>query len=262
MNCRDLERNLIEDGSSSGSLLSLEAEQHLLTCSRCDKLMRALRTESSEERPAPAVMSRLASDLAADLVPTRPLASKGFYLSVFAGTFASIIAFGVYREGTFALSAMSPVQTVTILCSLAVCAFLLGWSLVNQMAPGSRHWFRPQFLPAAVIVALSLLMAIFFRFGQHTLFWRQGWACLRTGFPFVLLAVVPFWLILRRGAILSPRAACAATGLLAGLAGTTVLEIHCPNLELSHILVWHLGVSLLATLGGFAVGTSYQFLRR
>jgi len=50
--------------------------------------------------------------------------------------------------------------------------------------------------------------------------------------------VVPFWLMLRRGAILSPRMTGATTGLLAGLVGTSVLEIHCPNLDAWHIF-WY-----------------------
>jgi len=65
---------------------------------------------------------------------------------------------------------------------------------------------------------------------------------------------VPFWLVLRRGAILSPAMTGAATGLLAGLVGTSALEIHCPNLHVGHILVSHLGVAVLGTTVGFFIG--------
>jgi hypothetical protein len=60
--------------------------------------------------------------------------------------------------------------------------------------------------------------------------------------------------VLRRGAILSPIMTGAATGLLAGLAGATALEIHCPNLDASHILVSHLGVAVLGAVAGLVVG--------
>ena len=46
----------------------------------------------------------------------------------------------------------------------------------------------------------------------------------------------------------------AATGLLAGRVGTTGLEIHCPNLDASHILVSHLGVAVLGAVAGLVVG--------
>ena len=65
---------------------------------------------------------------------------------------------------------------------------------------------------------------------------------------------MPFWLLLRLGAILSPRVAGAAAGLLAGLVGTSALEIHCPILDASHILMWHLGIALIGAMTGFAAG--------
>jgi hypothetical protein len=206
MNCRDLERILIEGRLSATSPLPPEAEEHVTICSCCNELVRALRMPGGEEMLPPAELSRLASGLAADLLPTRPLAPKGFYLMAFAGIFASIVALGVHREGTFALSAMSPVQTVSILSALGACASLLAWSLVHLMVPGSQHRFRPEFLPAAVIVSLSLVVVVLFQFRDETLFWQRGWACLGMGFPFALLAAVPFWLLLRRGAVLSPLA--------------------------------------------------------
>lgn len=260
MNCRDLERIMIEGDISATSPFPPEAAEHLLTCSRCKGIVGALRMPYGEETGMSAALIRLASGLAADLSPTQPLAPKGFYLTAFVGIFASIVAFGVFREGTRALSAMSLVQILSILGALGACAFLVASSLVSQMVPGSLHRFRPEFLPAAVVVTLSLVAGVLFQFGDGTRFWARGWACLRMGVPFALLAAGPFWVVLRRGAILSPRAAGATTGLLAGLAGTSVLEIHCPNLDLSHILVWHVGVSVLGSLCGLAAGVVAEFL--
>jgi hypothetical protein len=89
-----------------------------------------------------------------------------------------------------------------------------------------------------------------------------GWSCLRAGIPISLLAAVPFWLVLRRGAILSPSWTGAATGPLAGLVGTSVLEIHCPNLDAWHILVSHLGVSVLCTIAGLGIGLVFEIAGR
>jgi hypothetical protein len=260
MNCHDLERLFIHGDLSATSPLPPEADTHLVICSRCRELVRALRMPGDEETRPSAALSQLAKDLAADLTPTRSLAPAGLYLLAFSGIFASIVAFGVYRGGTLALSAMSAVQSVSILCALAACGLLLAGSLVRQMVPGSRHRFRPEFLPAIVIVSLSLVVAVLFNFRHERHFWQSGLACLRMGLPLALLAFVPFWLLLRRGAILAPRATGAAAGLLSGLAGTSVLEIHCPNLSLSHILVWHVGVSVLGALGGLAAGAIAETL--
>ena len=256
MNCRDCERVI----TSATSQLSPEAEEHLLTCSRCKEIVGALRIPCGEETGMSAALTRLASGLAADLSPTQPLAPAGFYLTAFVGIFASIVALGVFREGSIGLSAMSLVQILSILGALGASAFLLAASLVSQMAPGSLHRFRPELLPVAVVATLSVVAGILFQFGDAARFWARGWSCLRMGVPFALLAAGPLWVVLRRGAILSPRAAGAAAGLLAGLAGTTVLEIHCPNLDLSHILVWHVGVSVLGSLFGLGIGVVAEML--
>jgi hypothetical protein len=93
-------------------------------------------------------------------------------------------------------------------------------------------------------------------------FWQRGWMCIQFGFLFALLATAPIWLLLRRGAVLAPRVTGTIAGLLAGLVGTGVLETHCTNLDLAHILVFHLGVAILGALGGFAVGLSSESLSR
>src|SRR5262249_38200360 len=82
----------------------------------------------------------------------------------------------------------------------------------------------------------------------------RSWGCLRAGIPIGIFAAVPLWLVLRRGAILSPRMTGAATGLLAGLVGANVLEIHCPNLDAWHILVARLGVPVLCAMAGLVTG--------
>jgi hypothetical protein len=69
---------------------------------------------------------------------------------------------------------------------------------------------------------------------------------------------VPLWLVLRRGTILSPVITGAATGLAAGLVGTTALEIHCPNLDVWHILVGHLGVAALGVMAGLLIGIAAE----
>jgi hypothetical protein len=260
MNCRDLDRIMIEGDTGATSVFPPEAEEHLVTCFRCKEIVRALGVPDGEETGMSPALTRLASGLAADISPTQPMAPAGFYLTAFLGIFASIVSFGVFREGTRALSAMSLLQILSILGALGACAFLLASSLVAQMVPGSLHRFRPEFLPATVVVTLWVVAGALFQFGDATRFWVRGWACLRMGFPFALLAAGPLWAVLRRGAILSPRAAGAAAGLLAGLAGTSVLEIHCPNLDLSHILVWHVGVSVLCSLCGLGAGVVAESL--
>jgi hypothetical protein len=84
---------------------------------------------------------------------------------------------------------------------------------------------------------------------------------LQAGVPYAIPAGLLFWLILRRGAILSPRTVGAAAGMLAGLVSTTVLEVHCPNLNVWHILVWHVGIALSGLVAGLLIAVAGQVVR-
>jgi len=105
-----------------------------------------------------------------------------------------------------------------------------------------------------------LVMAGLFQWQEEAAFISNGLLCLRTG----LMSSIPggflVWLLARRGAMLSPKLTGATAGGFAGLIGVTVLEICCPNLNRYHILVWHVGVILLSTLGGVALGAAGAYL--
>jgi hypothetical protein len=175
--------------------------------------------------------------------------------------FVGVVTAGVYRIGAFAFAVMSPVQAGVILGVLAISTVLLAYSLVNQMVPGSHHRIPPGLLPFGITLALAIAIAVLFGFQVEQHFWTNNWTCIRAGTPIGLLAAAPLWLVLRRGAILSPAMTGAATGLLAGLVGATALEIHCPNLDAWHILVSHLGVAVIGLTAGLVVGLAAENIR-
>ena len=256
MNCRDVKRSLIEHEESGGARLPAQVQEHLLTCNRCGEFMRALNPSVMADAPAPEILRQLVDTLTAGLRPVRPLAPPLYFFAAFAVIFILIVAAGVYRLGASGISVMSPLQSIAMLCALSASAGLLVYSLVHQMAPGSRHRISPTRLPAAVIGLLALLMVGLFQFQPERDFWGSGLGLSEgAGGPFALLAAVPFWLLLRRGAGLSPRVTGAAAGLLAGLV-TTSAQAHLltPILDASHILTWHLGVALLGAVIGLAAG--------
>jgi len=196
--------------------------------------------------------------MVADLHAVRPLAPNRYVFAAFAAVFVSIVAVGVYRLGAFAIAVMSPLQAGAILSALAISTGLLAYSLVHQIVPGSRHRIPPRPLPVAITILLTIAIALLFQFQHERHFWGNAWGCIRAGTPIGVLAAVPFSLLLRRGAILSASMTGAATGLLSGLVGTTVLEIHCPNLDAWHILVSHLGVAMLCALAGLVMGLAAE----
>jgi hypothetical protein len=85
---------------------------------------------------------------------------------------------------------------------------------------------------------------------------------MKNGLAFSAPAAILLWFILRRGAILYPKLIGAIAGGLAGLAGLSVLEINCPNLNAFHILIWHEGVLVISSLGGALLGATVKSIQR
>jgi hypothetical protein len=77
--------------------------------------------------------------------------------------------------------------------------------------------------------------------------------CLIAGLSVAIPAGLLTWLVLRRGYAVDRAAAGLAAGTLAGLAGVATLELHCPNFELYHILLWHTAVVPLSAAAGLAL---------
>jgi hypothetical protein len=260
MDCHDFERILIEEDFVPASRLPLEAEEHAMACLSCRDFVRFMRTPDPDETdPPPEMLNRVASHLEADLLPIPPIASARTYMMLLAGISMSIAAIGAYCTGAFALHAMSPIQVISVMCALCAGVSVISWSLAHLIVPGSRHPLPPKPLPIAIVVLLGLVLIASFRMRDQTRFWQRGWLCIQFGFLFAVLATAPIWLLLRRGVISAPRLTGTVAGLLAGLVGTSVLEIHCSNPDLAHILVFHVGVAILGAMGGFAVGLGGDF---
>ena len=253
MNCKDVARAL-----SEGSPLTSQAQDHVRSCNRCQELVSATNIPVVVDTPSQETLRQIAEGMSTNLRPVRPVAPARYFFAAMVGVFVSIVALGVYHMGAFAITVMTPLQTGVILTMLAVCTGLLAHSLVQQMVPGTRHRISPRLLPAGITISLMIAMTVLFQFQHERNFWGNAWACIRAGTPFGVLAAVPLWLMLRRGAILSPALTGAATGLFAGLVGTSVLEIHCPNLDASHILVSHVGVAILCALAGLVIGLAIE----
>jgi len=126
--------------------------------------------------------------------------------------------------------------TVSILMWFAAIEF------VGEMIPGSLRRVTPKALFGAGGVALLAVFALLFRDYHTDHFVSSGIACLITGFLHAVPTGLAIWFLLRRGFAVNSVAAGLVGGILAGLAGVTILELHCVNFQALHILVWHTAV--------------------
>jgi hypothetical protein len=202
--------------------------------------------------PPPGRLKEIQAGVVGDLNPVRPLAPAGIYFAAFAVIFAAVsVVSGYYIAGHFGWDALSNLQKSLVFFALIATAALLVFSLVRQMTPGAKYMQSAAVYAAGLFALLLALMPLLFHPEPEPGFLNDAWICFRAGVLFALPAAVLITLLFRRGAPTSRPLAGATVGGLAGLAGMTALEIHCPNLNVYHIVASHVSVSLVCAIAGF-----------
>jgi hypothetical protein len=205
-------------------------------------------------QPLPTVspdrLKQIEAAIVADLKPVRPIASTGVYFTAVAGIIVAVCIIGGHMAGEHGWHALSELQKLAVFVPLIAASALLAFSRVRQMRPAAKH-ARASALLSVIIFALLLpIVAILFQPVHESALVRNGLVCFRTGMLFAIPAAFLFSLIVLRGAALSPLLTGATAGGLAGLVGLAVLEIHCPDLKVYHIIVWHVSVVLVCMIAG------------
>jgi hypothetical protein len=262
MDCRKVEQALVLPKTKGIETLTPLVRAHIEGCKSCQELARILELPSENMQLDPGQIDRLQKMILGDLRPVRRLLPSWVFLCAFLLFLLALSCLGVLYLGPAGWFVLMLGQKIAVFVTLAASAALLAFSLVRQMVPGQESPVRPVLLPFGLLVLLSLVVASVFQVRADPHFLQSGEACLRAGIPYAIPAAFVFWLILRCGAILSPRVAGATTGMLAGLVSTTVLEAHCPDLNLWHILVWHFGFAVLGLVAGLLVAIAGQAIRR
>ena len=207
-----------------------------------------------------AVLRRVSTSMAASMHPVQPIAPvatlAGWLLLLVAGiaiVFAGVLGFEGVRKLT--------IQEIgAIFPALAIFTWLAALASVAAMTPGSLRWknaavmeavmVNPLLLLAVIVAVWIALTALFLDDYRMGSFLSDGIPCLRAGLVAAIPAGIGSWLLLRRGFAVSPTPAGLAAGILAGLAGVIMLELHCGNLLAPHVMVWHTAVVPISGLVG------------
>ncbi len=200
------------------------------------------RAAGAQPQVDPALVDRLAQSIGASAAPVRPLApawilSGGLVMlcAVLAVAGAALLGFhGLRKMSALEVAAIFPVLAVLLGMAAAVCA--------AEMVPGSRRPVAPWALGVAGCLLLAAVFRLLFHDYRTERFVPQGMACLVAGLAQAVPAWAAAWWVLRRGFAVNSLAAGFARGALAGLAGVAMLELHCPNFETLHVIVWHIAV--------------------
>jgi hypothetical protein len=233
-----------------------------VTCRDMDGLMRLLDNDDDGLRPSASLLRRINAGILEDLRPIRPLAPSRILHLGCAIVFLAVVAVGALLLGMNGWGALSLVQRIVVFSTLVVSAVLLSISMIRQMVPGSKHILAPAVLVVSILVGLLMVIAATFRSRPEPAFLASGVMCMKNGLAYSIPAGFLLWLILRRGALLYPKLIGAVAGGLAGLAGLSVLEVNCPNLNVLHILAWHAGVVILGAVGGALLGGAVESIEQ
>lgn len=205
----------------------------------------------------PLVLERIGDSIKSSLRPVRAL-PPGWLMAV--GLVLVCVAVslaGAARAGFFGIARMNMPERLVIFPALGLLACLAAVGFVHQMVPASRVRVSPGALLALSSVALPAVFALLFRDYHTDHFFSVGITCLFTGLLHAIPAGLLSWLILRRGYAVNPAAAGLLAGTLSGLAGVGLLELHCPNFQAAHILVWHTAVVPVSAALGALLGRTF-----
>ena len=197
----------------------------------------------------PTLLDRVSASIGASLQPARPMAPAWMLASVLWLLAAGIAIVSASALGMYGIQKLNGAEVGTIFPALGIFTCLAALLSVAAMTPGGMRW-NPARLLLIVLVAWVALDAVLFHDYRMDSFVRQGVPCLRAGLIVAVPTGVASWLVLRRGFAVNAGAAGLTAGTLAGLAGLIMLEIHCPNLNAMHVMVWHTAVIPISALVG------------
>jgi hypothetical protein len=207
----------------------------------------------------PALLDRVASSIGSSLRPVRPLPPAWVLAGGLVLICAAVALAGAARAGTYGLQKLDVFERALIFPALGILISLAATTCVGEMIPGSRRRVPPGFLLGAGSLALLAIFAVLFRDYRTDHFVSRGLVCLAVGLLHAIPTGLASWLLLRRGFAVNSVAAGLAAGTLAGLAGVTMLELHCPNFEALHVMLWHTAVIPLSGAAGALLAWLLRF---
>jgi len=191
--------------------------------------------------PDPALLDKIAASIQPNMRPVRPLPPAWVLRFTLMAVCIGIAAAGAAGLGFAGSQAMNSTQKL-IFPALIGFITLAAAAWAAETIPGSKRHAAPwNLLCAATFTLLALFPTLFHdRHTEDSM--HAGLACLIAGVLHAIPIALVGWWLLRRGFAVNPTGAALAAGTLAGLGGISMLELHCPNFQLMHILVWHTAV--------------------
>jgi hypothetical protein len=207
----------------------------------------------------PETLQRVADSIKPSLNPVHPLPPTWVMAGGLVLVCATVSLAGAARAGFFGFAKMDLLERLLVFLALVPLTWVAASVFVHAMIPGSLRRISAGTLLGFGSAALLAVFAFLFRDYQTDHFFSMGIVCLLTGFLHAIPAALLGWLLIRRGFAVNSVSAGLVAGTLGGLAGVGMLELHCPNFQAAHVLVWHIAVLPLSGAAGALVGWTLRF---
>ena len=220
--------------------------------------------QSAKDAPgvSPALLERIAGSIKPSLRPIRPLPPAWLLIAGLILVAASVALAGAARAGLYGIERLTVFGRLLIFPALVLFLWAAAAEFAASMIPGSRRRVHPVVLMGVSCLLLMGIFAVVFRDYHTTHFVSAGIVCLVAGLAHAIPVALLSWLLLRRGFAVNPVTAGTVAGTLAGLAGITMLELHCPNFQVLHVLVWHTAVVPVSAAAGALLAWALQLRAR
>jgi hypothetical protein len=216
--------------------------------------------QAAKDAPAvsAALLEHIAGSIKPSLRPVHPLPSAWLLTGGLILIAAAVALAGAARAGLYGIERLTLFGRVLIFPALVLFLWAAATEFVASMIPGSRRRVHPAVLMVVSCLALMGVFAVVFRDYHTTHFVSAGIVCIVAGLAHAIPVALLSWLLLRRGFAVNPVAAGTLAGVMAGLAGITMLELDCPNFQVLHVLVWHTSVVPVAGAAGALLAWALQ----
>lgn len=209
----------------------------------------------------PALLDRISQSIGRSPGAVRPLPSSWILASGLVLICAVVALTGGMLFKPYGVQKMNALEAGVIFSVLGILVSLAAVLCVAEVVPGSRRPLPPWMLLLAACAGLAAVFALLFHDYSSDRFISQGMRCLTTGLLHALPASLATAWLLSRGFAVSSIDDGLAKGTLAGMAGVAMLELHCPNFEAPHVLVWHVAVLAVSGVVGALVGWTIRAYR-
>jgi hypothetical protein len=221
-----------------------------------DELLKSAAGRDTEVEAA--LLRRVADSIQSSMEPVRPLPKTWELVSGVVLACAAVALAGAARAGFDGFAKMDLLERVVIFVTLGILTWVAGTVFVHEMIPGSRRRMSAGGLLGLGCAVLIAMFALLFHDYHVEEFVPVGFNCLVAGVLHAIPAGLLSWFVLRRGFAVNPVSSGLVAGMVAGLAGVGLLELHCPNFQTLHLLVWHTAVLVVSGALGVCVGWAVE----